>query len=95
METESEIGIENHPVNNTKELFRNALMYGLMLGGVMILIDLLMYTFNLSGLGIFVGLLVTVLTIVIYFVFFIRGGRSFRDKLIMAISIMGKHFFFA
>ncbi|HNW88975.1 MAG TPA: DUF4199 domain-containing protein [Bacteroidales bacterium] len=80
METESEIGIENHPVNNTKELFRNALMYGLMLGGVMILIDLLMYTFDLSGLGIFVGLLVTLLTIVIYFVFFIRGGRSFRDK---------------
>lgn len=94
METESEIGVENQPVNNTKELFRNALMYGLMLGGVMILIDLLMYTFDLSGLGIFVGLLVSVITIAIYFVFFIRGGRAFRDKFNNGHINYGKAFLF-
>lgn len=80
MEINNEIVVENKSVRHTKELFKNALYYGLMLAGAMILLDLLSYTFDFSGLGMFFGFFMLVVMLAIYIGFFIWGGRTYRNK---------------
>ena len=94
MDANNETGVEIQPVNNTKELFKNALFYGLMLAGTMILLDLLNYTFNFSGLGMIFGIIMSLLILSIYIGFFVWAGRKYRNKYYGGHINYGKAFLF-
>ncbi|HNW70111.1 MAG TPA: DUF4199 domain-containing protein [Bacteroidales bacterium] len=94
MEINNETGIENKPVKHTKELFKNTLYYGLMLAGAMILLDLLSYTFDFSGLGMFFGFVMLVIILAIYIGFFIWAGRTYRNKFYNGYINYGNAFVF-
>jgi len=94
MEINNETSIENKPVSHTKELFKNILFYGLMLAGAMILLDLLSYTFDFSGLGMFFGIFMLMLILAIYIGFFIWAGRTYRNKFYNGYINYGNAFVF-
>ena len=94
MEVNNETGVEIQPVNNTKELFKNALFYGLMLAGSLILLDLLNYTFNFSGLGMIFGIIMPLVILSIYIGFFVWAGRKYRNKYYGGHINYGKAFLF-
>ncbi|MCK9612822.1 MAG: DUF4199 domain-containing protein [Bacteroidales bacterium] len=72
---------EFQPVNKNKEKLKYAIKHGLMLAGSLILFDLIMYIFDLSGLGMFFGFFVLLVSLALYFSFFIGGGRKYRNQL--------------
>lgn len=94
METNNISSTEYKPAGSTKELFKTAVIYGLMLAGAMMLIDLLTYTFDLTGLGMLFGILIALLTLAVYIGFFIWGGRTYRDKFNGGYINYGKAFLF-
>jgi hypothetical protein len=94
MEKNNETAIENKPVTHTKELFKNALFYGLMLAGAMILLDLLSYTFDFSSLGMFFGFFMLILIFAIYIGFFVWAGRTYRNKFYNGYISYSKAFVF-
>ncbi|HOY30910.1 MAG TPA: DUF4199 domain-containing protein [Bacteroidales bacterium] len=68
-------------MNTTTELFKKALMVGLMIAGAMILVDMLLYVFDLTGMGMIANLLILIVTLAVYFGFYIWGGRKYRNEL--------------
>ncbi len=80
MEIENTVELPKQPVGTGKQLLKNALLCGLLLGGVMMILDLLMYVFDFSGMGMMVGVMITVITIGIYIGLYIYCGRNFRNK---------------
>jgi glucan phosphoethanolaminetransferase (alkaline phosphatase superfamily) len=67
-------------LNTMKELFKNAVYYGLIMAGVFILIDLIFYVFDLAGMNWGISILVFLVILALYFILFIWAGRSYRDK---------------
>jgi hypothetical protein len=67
-------------MNANKDLIKSALYYGLLMAGAFILLDLIFYVFDFSGIGMLLGLLIFLVFLVIYLMFFITGGRSYRNK---------------
>ena len=81
-------------MNTKKEFLKNAMYYGLLMAGAFILTDLLFYVFDLSDLGIMFGLFVLLLIGTLYFLFFIRGGRAYRNQYMGGYINYGKAFLF-
>jgi hypothetical protein len=81
-------------MNSNKDFLKSALYYGLLMAGAFMLIDLLLYVFDLSGLGIMFGLLVLLIIVAMYFVFFIKGGRKYRNQYMGGYMNYGKAFLF-
>ena len=67
-------------MNTKSEFIKNAFYYGLYMAGAFILIDLFNYVFNMSDMGMLFGLLIFLVILALYFVFYIWGGRSYRNK---------------
>jgi hypothetical protein len=73
-----------------KELFKNAVNYGLIMAGVFILIDLVFYVFDLAGMDWAVSILVFLVILALYFILFIWAGRSYRNKFMGGYMPYGK-----
>jgi hypothetical protein len=67
-------------MNANKDFIKSAITFGLMMAGAFMLIDLLFYVFDATGMGMAFGLFLFIIILALYFVFFIWGGRSYRTK---------------
>jgi hypothetical protein len=81
-------------MNANKDFFKSALYFGLLMAGAFMLTDLLFYVFDFSGMGMIFGFLVLLIILALYFVFFIWGGRSYRNKFMGGYMTYGKAFLF-
>ena len=77
-------------MNANKDFFKSALYFGLLMAGAFILLDLIFYVFDFSGIGMFLGLLIYLVFLAIYLIFFITGGRSYRNKFMGGYIKYGK-----
>jgi hypothetical protein len=81
-------------MNANKDFLKSTLYFGLLMAGAFILIDLLFYVFDFSGIGILFGLLIFLVFLALYFVFFITGGRGYRNKFMGGYMKYGKAFLY-
>ncbi len=81
-------------MNTTKDLFKQAFTVGLMVAGALILLDLLLYIFDFTGMGMAAGILISMLSLGIYIGFFIWGGRKYRKDFYNGYISYGKALFF-
>jgi hypothetical protein len=67
-------------MNSNRDFLKSILYNGLIMAGVFILLDLIFYVFDFSGIGMLLGLFIYLVFLAIYFIFFIYGGRNYRNK---------------
>lgn len=94
MESENIIEVPNQPKSFGSPFWKNALRCGLMLAGVIILLDLLTYIFVFADMGMMVGLLISLVTIGIYIGLYIYYGKNYRNKYRNGFITYGQAFLF-
>ncbi|MEI6122658.1 MAG: DUF4199 domain-containing protein [Bacteroidota bacterium] len=67
-------------MGKNKNLITTSVLFGLMMAGVFILYDMLNYTFDFAKMGMLMGIVSFLIWLAIYIVFYIYGGRSYRNK---------------
>ena len=77
-----------------KDFFKNAAYYGLLMTAAFVLVDLFFYVFDMTQMGMFVGLLIILLFLGLYLVAFIWGGRTYRNNFMDGHINYGKAFIF-
>lgn len=94
METENPFTLNEQPLVSRNKFWKNALLCGLLLGGVIMILDLLVYIFSPSDMGMMFGLLISVITIAIYIGVYIYCGKNYRNKFHKGYMAYGQAFLF-